>query len=72
MRTVKFGLFPKVHKRLFGIDVKEGTPKSRLVSAAITSVPEVALIMPLEASKVSMGAGGTARGANGARSQPTI
>lgn len=52
MRTVKFGLFPKVHKRLYGKGVTEGTPKSRLVSAAITSVPEVALIMPLEASKV--------------------
>ena len=38
--------------QLFASEPKDGTAKTRVISAALTSIPEVLLIMPLEVSKI--------------------
>ena len=52
MRGLKFTLYPALHQRMFDKPVSEGTTKSKLAAACVTSVPEVLIIMPLEVSKV--------------------
>jgi hypothetical protein len=52
MRGVKFALYPQIHEKLFDREPKDGTASTRVAAAALTSIPEVLLIMPLEVSKV--------------------
>lgn len=52
MRGVKFALYPQIHEKLFDREPKDGTSSTRVAAAALTSIPEVLLIMPLEVSKV--------------------
>ncbi len=52
MRGVKFTLYPMIHRHLYKKAPSEGTVKSKLIAASVTAVPEVALIMPLEVSKI--------------------
>lgn len=54
MRFIKFGLFPIVHKAISGTSEAQGTALTRVVAAAITSVPEAISIMPLEISKIAL------------------
>ncbi|GMI25655.1 hypothetical protein TeGR_g10711 [Tetraparma gracilis] len=52
MRGLKFTLFPAIHQRMYGKPPAEGTVGTKLSAACATAVPEVLLIMPLEAAKV--------------------
>jgi hypothetical protein len=52
MRGLKFTLYPAIHQKVYGKPVSEGTTKTKLAAACLTSIPEVLIIMPLEVSKV--------------------
>lgn len=54
MRGLKFSLYPVIHQAVFKKPVKEGTPKTKAAAAAITAVPEVWSIMPLEVAKITL------------------
>lgn len=54
MRFLKFSLFPIVHKKIHGITVNNGTPKTKAIAAFISAVPESITIMPLELSKIAL------------------
>jgi len=54
MRFLKFGLFPFIHEGIYSCTPKFGTPKSKAITAIVTSVPEVLTIMPLEIAKVQL------------------
>jgi len=64
MRGLKFTLYPAVHQKLYNKPVSQGTTKTKLTSACVTSVPEVLLIMPLEVAKVMLTTDSTKRFGN--------
>lgn len=55
MRFVKFGLFPVVHLAITrGVPENKGSSFTKAVAGALTAVPEVWTIMPLEIAKIAL------------------
>jgi len=55
MRFVKFGLFPIVHLAITrGVPENKGSSLSKAIAGALTAVPEVVSIMPLEIAKIAL------------------
>jgi len=54
MRFIKFSLFPIVHRSIYNVPERLGSPLSKAVSAIVSSVPEAMSIMPLEIAKIAL------------------